>query len=45
MTLAEISVGYRLSAAKISSRLSQLRKALKTAEDPEEIWHIKPIQY
>ena len=41
MTLAEISVGYRLSAAKISSRLSQLRKALKTAEDPEEIWHIR----
>ena len=41
MTLAEISVGYRLSDAKISSRLSQLRKALKTAEDPEEIWHIR----
>ena len=41
MTLAEISVTYEQAAQPLRQRLSQLRKLLEQAEDPEEIWHIK----
>ena len=41
MTLKEISEGYRQAAVPLRQRLSQLRKMLDQAVDPEEIWHIK----
>lgn len=41
MTLLEISRGYEAAAEPLRARLSWLRKALETAEDPEEIWHLK----
>ena len=41
MTLKEISQGYREAAIPLRSRLRQLRTALKSARDPEEIWHLK----
>ena len=40
-TLAELSLDYERSAQPLRRRLSQLRKALAVATDPEEIWHIK----
>lgn len=41
MTLKEVSQGYRDTAALLRGRLSQLRRMLRSAQDPEEIWHIK----
>lgn len=41
MTLKEISEGYEETAAILRKRLRELRKQLKTSEDPEDIWHIK----
>lgn len=41
MTLREISQGYREAAVPLRARLSQLRKELEKAEEPEEIWHLK----
>lgn len=41
MTLKEISRGYREAAVPLRARLSQLRRELAQAEDPEQIWHIK----
>ena len=41
MTLAQIGWQYRASAEPLRKRLKELRAALKTAEDPEEIWHLK----
>ena len=41
MTLKELSKCYREAAEPLRARLSQLRKELKTATDPEEIWHLK----
>lgn len=41
MTLAQIGGLYRASAEPLRKRLKELRSALKTAEDPEEIWHLK----
>ena len=41
LPLKELSRGYREAAVPLRVRLSQLRKALEQAEDPEEIWHIK----
>ena len=41
MTLAELSVTYEQAAEPLRRRLSQLRRLLAQAEDPEEIWHIK----
>ena len=41
MTLAQIGGQYRASAEPLRKRLKELRAALKTAEDPEEIWHLK----
>ena len=41
MTLAELSKCYEEAAVPLRARLSQLRSMLETANDPEEIWHIK----
>ena len=41
VTLAEIARGYREAAVPLRQRLRQLRQALKTAQDPEEIFHLK----
>lgn len=41
MTLRELSKGYREAAAPLRQRLAQLRRELKAATDPEEIWHLK----
>lgn len=41
MTLLEISEGYRQAAVPLRARLSQLRRALKQTDDPEEIWRLK----
>ncbi len=41
MTLQELSVCYEQAADPLRRRLSELRKLLEKAEDPEEIWHIK----
>ena len=41
MTLTQIGMEYRASAEPLRRRLRELRIALKTAEEPEEIWHLK----
>ena len=41
MTLRQIAADYRASAELLRQRLKTLRSALKSTEDPEEIWHIK----
>ena len=41
MTLRELSEDYRAAAVPLRKRLAQLRRALRTATDPEEIWHLK----
>lgn len=41
MTLREMSKDYRAAAIPLRQRLAQLRRELKNAEDPEEIWHLK----
>ena len=41
MTLKEISLCYEAAAVPLRRRLSELRKMLEAAEDPEAIWHIK----
>ena len=41
MTLTEIALGYQEAAVPLRARLKELRTALKTARDPEEIWHLK----
>ena len=41
MTLPELSLEYAAAARPLRERLRQLRQALKTARDPEEIWHLK----
>lgn len=41
MALAQLSIGYEEAAVPLRNRLRQLRQALATATDPEEIWHIK----
>lgn len=41
MTLAELSACYEAAAVPLRARLSQLRRALSTATDPEEIWHLQ----
>ena len=40
-TLAELALDYERSAQPLRQRLSQLRRELAAATDPEEIWHIK----
>lgn len=39
--MQELAKGYAESAALISVRLSELRRELSEATDPEVIWHIK----
>ena len=41
MTLQEMSACYEAAAAPLRLRLRQLRFMLQTAQDPEEIFHIK----
>ena len=41
MTLLQIGALYRSSADPLRQRLKELRAALRTAEDPEEIWQLK----
>lgn len=41
MTLRQIAAEYRTSAQLLRQRLKELRSALKTARDPEEIWRLK----
>ena len=41
MELWELSAGYVHSAQLLRQRLRQLRQALASTEDPEEIWHLK----
>ena len=41
VTLCQLAEQYRIAAVPLRKRLRELRQALKTAEDPEEIWHIK----
>ena len=41
MTLAELSKCYEAAAVPLRARLSQLRKMLDNATDPEEIFHIR----
>lgn len=40
-TLAQLSQDYKEAAIPLRQRLRQLRQALATATDSEEIWHIK----
>ena len=41
MTLQQIASGYREAAGPLRRRLRELRQALKTASDPEEIFRLK----
>lgn len=41
MTLRELSPAYREAAQLLRLRISQLRKAMKETEDPEEKWHLR----
>lgn len=41
MTLQELSASYEAAAVPLRARLSQLRKLLAQATDPEEIWHLQ----
>ena len=41
MTLRQIGGAYRAAAEPLRRRLKELRTALKTAEDPEEVWRLK----
>lgn len=41
MTLVELSVSYREAAQLLYQRITQLRKELPLARDPEERWHIR----
>lgn len=41
MTLPELSHCYEEAALPLRQRLRELRHALKSARDPEEVWHLK----
>ena len=41
MTLKEIAKDYEAAAVPLRKRLRELRQALKTTDDPDEIWHLK----
>lgn len=41
VTLQQIASGYRQAAVPLRRRLRELRQALKTAEDPEEIFRLR----
>ena len=41
MTLAQLSHCSEEAAVPLRNRLRELRNALATTDDPEEIWHLK----
>lgn len=41
MTLKEMSKCYEAAAVPLRTRLRELRTQMKTAQDPEEVWHLK----
>lgn len=41
MTLKEIAKEYEAAAVPLRKRLKELREAIKTTDDPEELWHLK----
>ncbi len=41
MTLYQLSFEYEAAAELLKKRLKLLRQMLSTAQDPEEIWHLK----
>ena len=41
MTLRQLGGQYRAAAEPLRRRLKELRTALKSAQDPEEIFHLK----
>ena len=41
MTLAEMSKDYESAAVLLRARLQILRRQLRRAQDPEEIWHLR----
>ena len=41
MTLRQIGGEYRASAELLRRRLKELRGQLRSARDPEEVWHLK----
>lgn len=41
MTLAQMSEDYAASAALLSRRLAQLRRALAEEQDPEAVFHLR----
>ena len=41
MTMTELSRSYEEAAALLRNRLRYLRQCLASAQDPEEIWHLK----
>ena len=43
MTLAQISKNYETAAELLRLQLRQLRRDLKNAHDPEEIWHLQRL--
>ena len=41
MTLRQLSDCYEAAAVPLRARLRELRQALQSTDDPEEIWHLK----
>ena len=41
MNLTELSREYEASAQLLRDRMRQLRQAVRTSSDPEEIWHLR----
>ena len=41
MALSDLAAGYREAAEPLRARLRELRGLLQSADDPDEIWHIK----
>ena len=41
MTLAELSSGYEEAARLLRLRMKELRKAIRSTNDPEEKWHLQ----
>ena len=41
MTLAQLSSGYEEAAQLLRLRMKELRKAIRSTDDPEEKWHLQ----
>ena len=41
MTLAQLSSGYEEAARLLRRRMKELRKAIRSTDDPEEKWHLQ----